>query len=80
MIPYCYILSPRPRAAGGDAGGRHACRRWGRTHVDVARPRAGRSAAPPAWLLYLLGVPGEIFVLTSIYMVMPVGRLRWRTR
>jgi membrane protein len=29
-------------------------------------------------LLYLLGVSGEIFVLTSIYLVMPVGRLRLR--
>lgn len=29
-------------------------------------------------LLYLLGVLGEIFLLTSIYMVMPVGRLSWR--
>jgi len=27
-------------------------------------------------LLYLLGVAGEIFVLTSVYLVMPVGRLR----
>ncbi|HWH82296.1 MAG TPA: YihY/virulence factor BrkB family protein [Burkholderiaceae bacterium] len=27
-------------------------------------------------LLYLLGVAGEVFVLTSIYLVMPVGRLR----
>jgi YihY family inner membrane protein len=26
-------------------------------------------------LLYLLGVLGEIFVLTSVYLVMPVGRL-----
>lgn len=26
-------------------------------------------------LLYLLGLAGEIFVLTSIYLVMPVGRL-----
>jgi YihY family inner membrane protein len=26
-------------------------------------------------LLYLLGVVGEVFVLTSVYMVMPVGRL-----
>ena len=25
-------------------------------------------------LLYLLGVGGEVFVLTSIYLVMPVGR------
>jgi membrane protein len=29
-------------------------------------------------LLYLLGLAGEIFVLTSVYMVMPVGRLQWR--
>jgi len=29
-------------------------------------------------LLYLLGVAGEIIVLTSVYMVMPVGRLSWR--
>ncbi|WP_407924094.1 YihY/virulence factor BrkB family protein [Piscinibacter terrae] len=26
-------------------------------------------------LLYLLGVAGEVFVLTSVYLVMPVGRL-----
>jgi membrane protein len=30
------------------------------------------------FLLYLLGLVGEIFVLTSVYMVMPVGRLSWR--
>jgi YihY family inner membrane protein len=29
-------------------------------------------------LLYLLGLAGEIFVLTSIYLVMPVGRLALR--
>jgi membrane protein len=29
-------------------------------------------------LLYLLGVTGEIFLLTSLYIVMPVGRLTWR--
>jgi membrane protein len=29
-------------------------------------------------LLYLLGVAGEIFVLTSIYLVMPVGKLSVR--
>ena len=29
-------------------------------------------------LLYLLGLAGEIFVLMSIYMVMPVGRLSWQ--
>lgn len=29
-------------------------------------------------LLYLLGVAGEVFVLTSVYLVMPAGRLDWR--
>jgi membrane protein len=29
-------------------------------------------------LLYLMGVAGEIFIVTSIYMVMPVGRISWR--
>ncbi|NML46093.1 YihY/virulence factor BrkB family protein [Ramlibacter sp. G-1-2-2] len=29
-------------------------------------------------LLYLLGFAGEIVLITSIYMVMPVGRLWWR--
>jgi YihY family inner membrane protein len=29
-------------------------------------------------LLYLLGFFGEVFLLTSVYMVMPVGRLSWR--
>ena len=29
-------------------------------------------------LLYLLGLAGEILLLTSVYFVMPVGRLSWR--
>jgi len=29
-------------------------------------------------LLYLLGVLGEVILLASIYLVMPVGRLSWR--
>jgi membrane protein len=29
-------------------------------------------------LLYLLGFAGEVAILASIYMVMPVGRLSWR--
>jgi YihY family inner membrane protein len=29
-------------------------------------------------LLYLLGFAGEVFVLTSVYLVMPAGRLAWR--
>ncbi len=30
-----------------------------------------------AFLLYLMGVVGEVLLLTSIYLVMPVGRLAW---
>lgn len=29
-------------------------------------------------LLYLLGFVGEVFVLASVYMIMPVGQLSWR--
>ena len=29
-------------------------------------------------LLYLIGVGGEILLLTALYLVMPVGRLSWR--
>ena len=29
-------------------------------------------------LLYLLGLSGEILILSSVYLVMPVGRLSWR--
>jgi YihY family inner membrane protein len=29
-------------------------------------------------LLYLLGLGGEVLLLSSIYMVMPVGRLSWQ--
>ena len=38
------------------------------------------AAACRALLLYLLGLAGEIFVLTSIYLVMPVGACRCGTR
>lgn len=31
-----------------------------------------------AALLYAIGLAGEIFLLTSIYMVMPAGRLSWK--
>ena len=34
--------------------------------------------APETMLIYLLGVSGEIILLTSLYLVMPVGRLSLR--
>jgi YihY family inner membrane protein len=30
------------------------------------------------YLLYLMGVAGEVLVVTAIYLVMPVGRIAWR--
>jgi membrane protein len=30
------------------------------------------------YLLYAMGVTGEVLVVTSIYLVMPVGRISWR--
>lgn len=33
---------------------------------------------PSGAMLYLIGFGGEIFLLASVYMVMPVGRLAWR--
>ena len=74
VLPYCYIfflsmgLLVVTLVAGTlDALGGESVRFLGRTwSLDDF------SAA----ILYLMGVGGEILVLTSIYMVMPVGRLR----
>jgi len=73
VIPYCYILSLGfglllvTLVAGSlQALGQEQIEFLGRTWS-----LGGVSGA----LLYALGVAGEIFVLTSIYMVMPVGRL-----
>lgn len=76
VIPYCYILflglglllttlvSGSLQAMGAES-------------VDfLGRSWSLRGASGA--LLYLLGVMGEIFVLTSIYLVMPVGRPSWR--
>jgi YihY family inner membrane protein len=76
LLPYGYILSLTVGALLV-------------TLVSVALERMGdRSIAflGHTWglgglssaLLYLLGVLGEIFIITSIYMVMPVGRISWR--
>jgi YihY family inner membrane protein len=76
VIPYCYILclglglllmtlvSGSLQAMGAESID-FLGRNWSLRGVSGA-------------LLYLLGVIGEIFVLTSIYLVMPVGRPSWR--
>ena len=40
--------------------------------------RAWSLDRPSGVLLYLMGFGGEILLLVSVYMVMPVGRLSWR--
>jgi YihY family inner membrane protein len=49
----------------------------GEEHIDFLG-RTWSLGGVSGVLLYLLGLGGEIFVLTSIYLVMPVGRLRLR--
>ena len=76
VMPYLFILS---MAVGlliitivSGALNQLGTRSW--IIFGEAHPLAQFSAR----LLYLIGVIGEIFLLTAIYMVMPVGRLRLR--
>jgi YihY family inner membrane protein len=54
-----------------------ALRAIGEESVDVLG-REWSLSGVSGLLLYLLGLAGEIFLLTSVYMVMPVGSLSWR--
>ena len=72
MLPYCYILFLGVGllivtfvSSGLEAIGAEGIDLFG-LHVSLQ----GLSRV----VLYLLGLAGEVFVLTSIYMVMPVGR------
>ncbi len=76
LLPYCYILSlgfgllvvtlvAGSLQAMGEESVQFLGREWSLEGVS-------------GLLLYLLGLAGEIFVLTSVYMVMPVGRLSLR--
>ena len=76
LIPYVYILSLGmglllvTLVAGSlQAVGKESVDLFGR-HWSLS----GFSG----FLLYLLGFAGEVFVLTSVYLVMPAGRLAWR--
>ena len=76
LLPYCYILllgmgmliitlvSGSLQAIGSES-------------IDMGG-RTWSLGGVSGVLLYLLGLGGEIFVLTSIYLVMPVGRLSVR--
>jgi len=76
LLPYCYIvflgagfLVVTLVAGGLQALGTQSIDFLGRTW-----PLGGFSGVG----LYLLGVGGEILIVTSIYLVMPVGRLLFR--
>ena len=72
VIPYLYILSLGlglllvTLVAG-------SLQAMGRAEVDFLG-RSWSLGGASGVLLYLLGFAGEIFVLTSVYLVMPVGR------
>ncbi len=76
LIPYCYILSLGVGLLLVTlvAGSLQAV---GQENVDLFG-RQWSLHGLSGLLLYLLGFAGEIFVLTSVYLVMPAGRLRMR--
>ncbi len=77
LIPYCYImvLGIGLLLVTIVAGALQAI---GAESIDVLG-RTWSLSGVSGLLLYLLGVGGEVLVLTSIYLVMPVGRLSLRT-
>ena len=76
LLPYCYILFLGfgllvvTLVAG-------ALQAFGEESIDLFG-RSWSLSGVSGGLLYLLGVGGELFVLMSIYLVMPVGRLSLR--
>jgi membrane protein len=75
LLPYCYILLlgvgtlmvtlvSGSLQAIGERDVEFLGQEWSLNHFSGV-------------LLYLLGFAGEVFVLTSIYLVMPVGRLKF---
>jgi YihY family inner membrane protein len=76
LIPFCYILLLGIGLLVVTFVS-SALETMGRESIDVFG-RAWSLGGISALLLYLIGVTGEILVLTSIYMVMPVGRPSWR--
>ena len=74
LIPYAYIvclglgLALVTLVAG-------SLQAMGREQVEFLG-RSWSLGGMSGLLLYLLGVAGEVFVLTSVYLVMPVGRLK----
>ena len=76
LIPYCYImvLGIGLLVVTVVAG---ALQTIGAESIDVFG-RSWSLGGVSGLLLYLLGVGGEVLLLTSVYLVMPVGRLSLR--
>lgn len=76
VIPYCYIvvLGVGLLLVTLVAGGLQAM--TAREIAWFGHPLT--LGALSSALLYVLGIAGEVLLLTSIYFVMPVGRLSWR--
>jgi len=76
LLPYCYILflGLGVLLVTFVSGGLRA---MGQESVDFLG-RHWSLGGVSGVLLYLLGFLGEIFVITSVYLVMPVGRLSLR--
>ena len=76
VIPYCYILSA---AAGmlvvsAVSGSLHSLE----SVMLMIMGHAWSLGGIEAFLVYLFGLVGEVLLLTSLYLVMPVGRLALR--
>jgi membrane protein len=76
LLPYCYILflGVGTLVVTLVSGALEA---MGRERIDFLG-QSWSLGGFSGMLLYLLGVAGEILVVTSVYMVMPVGRLSLR--
>lgn len=75
-LPYCYIvfLGAGVLVVSLMAGGLEALAQKSVTLLGREWSLSGLSASA----LYLLGLAGEILIVTSVYLVMPVGRLSLR--
>jgi membrane protein len=76
LIPYCYImvLGVGLLVVTVVAG---ALQTFGTESIEMLG-RSWSFGRLSGLLLYLIGVGGEVLIITSIYMVMPVGRLSLR--
>jgi membrane protein len=76
LLPYCYILflGVGLLVVTLVAGGLEAL---GEQRIDFLG-RSWSLGGVSGVALYLLGVAGEVLIITSIYLVMPVGRLVFR--